>query len=152
MENGIGVFYIDSFSGRGVKYTYKEKYTHEDLYKVSMVSQGIDAIMAYTFLKDHPRVDANKIGITGTSRGGTIPFIIADKKFTKHFLKDDDNGFAALLSMSPASECRIAGLFENPEMTKNSKMLVVRGELDETGSCQEYVEKLKQTEEMSKLI
>ncbi len=143
LENGIGVFYIDSFSGRGVKYTYKEKYTHEDLYKVSMVSQAIDAIMAYTFLKDHPRVDANKIGITGTSRGGTIPFIIADKKFTKHFLKDDDNGFAALLSMSPASECRIVGLFEKPEMTKNSKMLVVQGELDETSSCQEYVEKIK---------
>ena len=64
------------------------------------------------------------------------------KKFTKHFLNDDE-GFAALLSMSPAPECRIAGLFENPEMTKDSKMLVVSGELDETGSCQEYVEKIK---------
>ena len=140
LENGIGVFYIDRFSGRGVKQTYRDKDLYEDMYKVTMISQAIDAVMAYIFLKDHPKVDASKIGITGSSRGGTIPFIVADKKFTKNFL-DDDEGFAALLAMSP--ECKISGLFENPEMTKNSKMLVVQGTLDEVSSCIEYVEKIK---------
>jgi len=97
-------------------------------------------MMAYKFLKNHPRVNVNKIGITGSSRGGTVSFIVADKKFTENFL-DSGDGFAAILPMSP--ECRIAGLFENPEITKNSKILVVQGKKDEIKSCIEYVEKIK---------
>ena len=135
LKSGIGVFYIDSFSARGVKHTY------EDQYKASIISQSIDTVMAYKFLKDHPRVNADKIGVTGSSRGGTISFMVANKKFTNHFLSEGE-GFAAILPMS--AECRISGLFENPEMTKNSKMLVVQGSLDgEVESCKKYAEKIK---------
>ena len=45
LKSGIGVFYIDSFSARGVKHTYEYQY------KASIISQSIDTVMAYKFLK-----------------------------------------------------------------------------------------------------
>ena len=64
LENGIGVMFLDSFCNRGTKDTWR------DQSKATMVSQAIDTMSAYKFLKSHPRSNG-KLGTTGHSRGGT---------------------------------------------------------------------------------
>ena len=49
LEAGIGVMLIDSFCNRGTKDTWR------DQSKATMVSQAIDTMMAYQFIKSHPR-------------------------------------------------------------------------------------------------
>ena len=49
--------------------------------KATMVSQAIDTMMAYQFIKSHPRSNG-KIGTNGHSRGGTNSLLVADVKFT----------------------------------------------------------------------
>ena len=60
-----------------------------------MVSQAIDTMMAYQFIKSHPRSNG-KIGTNGHSRGGTNSLLVADVKFTSKFL-EGSNGFDAIL-------------------------------------------------------
>ena len=64
LKNNIGIFEIDSFTGRG------EKSTGSNQGKVSVNAGELDALVAYKILDKHPRVDAKKLGITGLSRGG----------------------------------------------------------------------------------
>ena len=77
----IGVMLIDSFCNRGAKDTWR------DQSKATMVSQAIDTMMAYQFMKSHPRSNG-KIGTNGHSRGGTNSLLVADVKFTSKFLED----------------------------------------------------------------
>ena len=132
---GIGVFYVDNFSGRGVKNTWKDQST------VTIFGQAIDAYNAFNYLKKHPRVDKNKIGITGHSRGGNVSMNVIDTKIRDIFLEKDEQ-FAA--SMPIATDCKFF-LYENPSPTK-TKVLVVHGEIDDytfAKPCEEYALKLK---------
>ena len=135
LEAGIGVMLIDSFCNRGAKDTWR------DQSKATMVSQAIDTMMAYQFIKSHPRSNG-KIGTNGHSRGGTNSLLVADVKFTSKFL-EGSNGFDAILP--EAAECRMAGLFKNAELTKNTKMLYVHGADDDltlAKPCEEYVKNI----------
>jgi|TARA_B110000114_G_scaffold33208_1_gene34266 dienelactone hydrolase len=139
LEAGIGVMLIDSFCNRGTKDTWR------DQSKATMVSQAIDTMMAYQFIKSHPRSNG-KIGTNGHSRGGTNSLMVSDVKFTSKFL-EGTNGFDAILP--EAAECRMAGLFKNAELTKNTKMLYVHGEDDDltlAKPCAEYVKNIKAKE------
>ena len=56
---------------------------------------------------------------------------------------EGSNGFDAILP--EAAECRMAGLFKNAELTKNTKMLYVHGEDDDltlAKPCEEYVKNI----------
>ena len=137
LENGIGVMFLDSFCNRGTKDTWR------DQSKATMVSQAIDTMSAYKFLKSHPRSNG-KLGTTGHSRGGTNSLLVAEAKFTSVFLNGSKKGFDAVLP--EAAECRMAGLFLNPELTTNTKMLYVHGEIDNltlAKPCADYVKKIK---------
>ena len=120
LDLGIGVMFIDNFCSRGVTSTWR------DQSKATIASAAIDTMMAYKVLKNHPRSNG-KIGLTGHSRGGTNALMVSDVKFTSLFL-EGKNGFDAIIG--EAAECRMAGLFLEPELTTNTKMLYVHGSID----------------------
>jgi dienelactone hydrolase len=136
LDLGIGVMFIDNFCSRGVTSTWR------DQSKATIASAAIDTMMAYKVLKNHPRSNG-KIGLTGHSRGGTNALMVSDVKFTSLFL-EGKNGFDAIIG--EAAECRMAGLFLEPELTTNTKMLYVHGSIDNltlAKPCEEHVKKIK---------
>ena len=136
LEAGIGVMYIDNFCHRGARDTWR------DQSKVPLINGAIDAIMAYKLLQSHPRSNG-KFGTTGHSRGGNNSLYLADVKFTSVFL-EGTKGFDAILP--EAAECRLAGFFDKPELTSNTKLLYVHGAADDytlPKPCEDYVKKIK---------
>ncbi len=136
LEEGIGVMFIDNFCPRGAKDTWR------DQSKVPLINGAIDGILALKLLKSHPRSNG-KFGTTGHSRGGTNSLILADVKFTSLFL-DGTEGFDAILP--EAAECKSAGLFANPELTTNTKLLYVHGGADDytlAEPCVEHIKRIK---------
>ncbi len=61
---GYATFFVDSFTMRGISGTG----TNQSL--VTYTTSGIDALKALEVLATHPRIDANRIGVIGFSRGG----------------------------------------------------------------------------------
>ena len=136
LDLGIGVMFIDNFCSRGVTSTWR------DQSNATIASAAIDTMMAYKVLKNHSRSNG-KIGLTGHSRGGTNALIVSDVKFTSLFLEGTE-GFDAIVG--EAAECRMAGLFLEPELTTNTKMLYVHGSIDNltlAKPCEEHVMKIK---------
>ena len=136
LDLGIGVMFIDNFCSRGVTSTWR------DQSNATIASAAIDTMMAYKVLKKHPRSNG-KIGLTGHSRGGTNALMVSDVKFTSLFL-EGTKGFDAIVG--EAAECRMAGLFLEPELTSNTKMLYVHGSIDNltlAKPCEEHVKKIK---------
>ena len=136
LDLGIGVMFIDNFCSRGVTSTWR------DQSNATIASAAIDTMMAYKVLKTHPRSNG-KIGLTGHSRGGTNALMVSDVKFTSLFLEGTE-GFDAIIA--EAAECRMAGLFLEPEITSNTKMLYVHGSIDNltlAKPCEEHVKKIK---------
>ena len=136
LDLGIGVMFIDNFCSRGVTSTWR------DQSNATIASAAIDTMMAYKVLTKHPRSNG-KIGLTGHSRGGTNALMVSDVKFTSLFL-EGKNGFDVIVG--EAAECRMAGLFLEPEITSNTKMLYVHGSIDNltlAKPCEEYVKKIK---------
>ena len=136
LDLGIGVMFIDNFCSRGVTSTWR------DQSNATIASAAIDTMMAYKVLTKHPRSNG-KIGLTGHSRGGTNALMVSDVKFTSLFL-EGTKGFDAIVG--EAAECRMAGLFLEPELTSNTKMLYVHGSIDNltlAKPCEEHVKKIK---------
>ena len=135
LDMGIAVLYLDNFSGRGCKDTWRDQSC------ASVMGQIIDAFEAVKYLKNnHPKINTKKIGITGYSRGGNVSFSIGEKRLSD--VLGEGFEFAAAFGMS--AECHF-GLFENP-IPNNTKMYVVHGELDDytlPGPCMDYAKKLK---------
>ena len=136
LDAGIGVMFVDNFCQRGARETYR------DQSRVPAISGAIDAMMALELLKSHPRSNG-KFGTNGHSRGGTNSLYLGEVKFTSNFT-EGTKGFDAILG--EAAECRLAGLFLEPELTSNTKLLYVHGELDNytlAKDCEEHVRRIK---------
>ena len=133
LEEGIGVMFIDNFCPRGAKDTWR------DQSKVPLINGAIDGILALKLLKSHPRSNG-KFGTTGHSRGGTNSLYMADVKFTSLFLNGTE-GFDAILP--EAAECHSAGLFADPELTTNTKLLYVHGGADDYTLAEPCVNHIK---------
>jgi len=76
-QMGIATFNIDSFAGRKIV----QVNTNQDgLGRFNMV---LDTFRAQELLANHPRIDAERIAVLGTSRGGTAVVYAAMKRFQK---------------------------------------------------------------------
>src|SRR5881296_1832607 len=69
-SQGIAVFVVDSFTGRGIK-----KFPPET--ELSRAGQVYDVYQALALLATHPRVDAGRIALMGGSRGGGLSILAA---------------------------------------------------------------------------
>jgi len=65
-DAGIATFQIDSFDGRGVSSTVGNQT------KVRTTEMIVDAYAALELLATHPRIDEEKIGLMGFSKGGIV--------------------------------------------------------------------------------
>ena len=137
LKKGIAVMFVDNFNGRSVINT------GEDQSQISTYSFYIDAFMTLEYLSKDPRVNIKKVGITGWSRGGMNSLAIAEKRI-RDVLISKDLYYAASLPRSV--ECRQSGFFRNPQPIKETKILMVNGEIDNASHahvCEEYGEKMK---------
>ena len=136
LDLGIGTMMLDNFCSRGAKNTYR------DQSKVPAIAATIDTMMAFKFLKSHPRSNG-KLGFIGHSRGGLNGLLSAETKITSVFLNNKE-GFDAVLA--EAAECRMSALFLEPELTTNTKLLYVHGSADDwtlAKPCEEFVKSIK---------
>ena len=138
LKKGIAVMFLDNYSVRGVKDTHKDQST------VSNFSGYIDAFMALDYLSSDKKIDIKKVGITGWSRGGMNSTYISEKRM-RDILISKDLYYAAALPRSV--DCESGGFFfMNPLPVKETKTLMVNGEIDDVtpaAPCIEYGKRLK---------
>ena len=134
LDMGIATMYLDNFSARGAKHTYR------DQSKASIWSTYIDAFMALEYLSKNPKVNKDKIGISGMSRGGNISMMAGEKRI-RDALVSKDLYFAASQPRSP--ECGMTGMFRNPQPIKETKIWYVHGKADDFTSYKQCVELAK---------
>ena len=135
LKNNIGIFEIDSFTGRGAKSTGSNQG------KVSVNAGELDALVAYKILDKHPRVDVKKLGITGLSRGGMASNMAVEKKYSDVIL-GEENYYKASLPMAP--DCFNVA-FDKPTPTPAKILFLLGGADDYTLAkfCVAYAEKMK---------
>ena len=135
LKNNIGIFEIDSFTGRGAKSTGSNQG------KVSVNAGELDALVAYKILDQHPRVNAKKLGITGLSRGGSASNMAVEKKYSDVIL-GEENYYKASLPMAP--DCFNVA-FDKPTPTPAKILFLLGGADDYTLAkfCVAYAEKMK---------
>ena len=137
LKKGIAVIFVDNFNGRNVISA------GADQGQVSTYSFYIDAFMTLEYLSKEPKININKVGITGWSRGGMNSLAIAEKRI-RDVLISKDLYFAASLPRSV--ECRQSGYFRNPQPIKETKIWMVNGKNDDASHahiCEEYGKKMK---------
>ena len=137
LDMGIATMYLDNFSARGAKHTYR------DQSKASLWATYIDAFMALEYLSKQPKVNIKKVGVSGYSRGGNISLLASEKKL-RDLLISKDLYFAAAQPRSP--DCRITGMFINPTPIKETKTWLVHGLADDytlAGPCEDFAKKMQ---------
>ena len=134
LKMGIATMYLDNFSARGAKNTYK------DQSKISIWSTYIDAFMSLEYLSKNPKINKTKIGISGMSRGGNISLMAGEKRI-RDALVSEDLYFTAAQPRSP--ECGVTGMFRNPQPIKETKIWYVHGKDDDFTSYKKCVELAK---------
>ncbi len=131
-EAGIGVFIIDSWSGRGLTQI------STDITRVSEMSRMNDVLGALVLLEKHPLVDPQKIAVLGSSHGGPAALFLALKQFEKHY--KSEVRFAAHISVSGACNTAYRG---NEDFVK--PVLMLHGSADDwvpAAPCREYADRL----------
>lgn len=133
-EAGIATLIVDSFSGRGIGETSTNQAT------VPMAASVIDGFSALRALSNRPEIDANKVGITGFSRGGVVSMFTQDRRLVKA-MGLPELEFAAHLPVYPGCSTT----FDKPIPTA-APSLFLMGEKDDytpAAQCVKYIERLK---------
>ncbi|MBC2736548.1 MAG: alpha/beta hydrolase fold domain-containing protein [Desulfobacteraceae bacterium] len=117
-EMGIATFRVNSFSGRNISSTVGKQ---EDLPTPAMI---VDAYMALNLLSTHPRIDKNKIGVLGGSKGGVVALYSAYEPIRAN-LAEGDNQFDFHVAIYPLCQ-----KLEKVSMT-GSPILILIGGIDD---------------------
>ena len=132
-EMGIATFELNSFKSRGIKSTVGSQT------EVTIAAMIVDAYKALEVLSNHPRIDKDKISITGWSLGGGVTLFSAWLPLKNAINKN--LSFASHLAFYPPC-------FIDPENTdfSQSPIHILVGELDNwtpSQPCYELVQKLE---------
>jgi dienelactone hydrolase len=92
---GYAAFVLDTFTGRGIKDTVT------DQSQLAMAANMADALVALRLLASHPRIDRNRIGVMGFSRGGIAALYTALEPVRRGII-DDDLRFAVHIPFYPS--------------------------------------------------
>lgn len=91
LQAGFAVIGLDHFSGRGITRAADVPGAISPMTPVS------DALLALKLVANHPRIDANRIGVMGLSMGGVTAELTAYELVRRRVLGDSDLKFAAHL-------------------------------------------------------
>ena len=96
---GIATLLVDSFSARGIARV------DEDQGRLDQSANDADALAALRLLAADPRIDRQRIGVIGFSRGGIVALETAVDAFRRGVI-DDDAHFAAHIAFYPGCGLR----------------------------------------------
>jgi len=125
--NGLGIaaFYVDSFSGRGVK---APNYAGSPNF-IATVAHVVDAYQAMLLLAHHPGIDASRIVVMGFSRGGEVALTSMFDRFRRGSLDDPSLHFAGHIAFYPYCALHYRG----KEVT-SAPLLMLLGGADDAAS------------------
>lgn len=127
LDQGIAVLVLDSFKRRGIL----ESSTDQS--RLTIAANTVDNLLALKMLKTHPKIDGNRIGLIGFSRGGAVVSMASIESVVRPILGSDTD-FAFLVSFY--GTC----VYRGEKYTK-SPMLLLIGDQDSyenMESCQEW--------------
>lgn len=130
-EIGIAAFYVDSFGPRGIKDTVS------DQGQLSPAANVADALAALRLLATHPRIDAQRIGVMGFSRGGGVSIYTALEPVRRGVI-DGNLRFAVHVPFYPPCNT----LYASESVTGAPIRFMLAGADDYTPAvhCQRYVD------------
>src|SRR6266478_3192572 len=91
---GLATFVVDSFTPRNIRETAT------DQGRLPTAANVADALTALRLLATHPRIDPDRIGVIGFSKGGQVALYTALEPFRRGVL-DDERRFAAHVALYP---------------------------------------------------
>ena len=131
---GVATFLLDSYSGRGISGWPSET-------QLSRVGGVIDAYRALELLATHPRIDRQRIGLMGFSRGGGLTVLAALDRFRQVWLPPDVD-FAVYLPFYP----NYRNAYASDDRVSRRPIRVFHGTADDANpisASREYVERLR---------
>lgn len=132
-RNGFAGFVVDSFSPRGVENT------STDQGQVTEVSMIVDAYQALDTLLEDDRIDPERIGLMGFSKGAIVTYL-ASWDFFHRRLAPSDGQFAAYLPIYAGCTIQQAEI-----QTTGAPILFLSGKKDNwtpLGPCQSMVDRM----------
>jgi len=126
---GVAGFVVDSFAPRGITQTAT------DQSKLSTAANVADAFAALRLLAGHPRIDAQRVGVMGFSKGGQVALYTMLEPFRRAVIQDELR-FALHIPLYPyCNDWYVAGKIDGAPL-----LMLLGGKDDYTpaGPCQEY--------------
>jgi dienelactone hydrolase len=136
-SSGLATFELDSFTGRGIVDT------RSDQSQLSPLAMMLDAYRALGVLREHRRIDPNRIAIIGFSKGATAAVYSAVERFRKMYARGDAM-FAAHIGLY--TPCNTA--YRGDDKVTQKPIRLFHGTADDwvsVGPCRAYVERLKKS-------
>jgi len=130
----VAAFVVDSFTPRNIRETAT------DQTQLSTAANVADALAALRLLATHPKLDRQRIGVMGFSKGGQVALYTALEPFRRAVI-DDQTRFAAHAPLYPACNS-----WQVSEHVTGAPMLMLLGGRDDytpPGPCQEYAQWFK---------
>jgi len=134
---GIATFELDSFTGRGIVDTIS------DQQQLSQLAMMVDAYRALGILRQHRRIDPNRIAIIGFSKGAVAAVYSAVERFRKMYAPADAM-FAAHIGLYTPCNTEYRG----DDNVTQKPIRLFHGTADDWVSiepCRAYVERLKKS-------
>jgi len=133
---GIAAFILDSFAGRGIVSTVSDQ---SQLHSLAMI---VDAYRALTLLAEHPRIDRDRIGVIGFSKGAVASVYSSNRRF-RQLYGPPGVEFAAHIGLY--TPCNVA--YRDDEKTTGKPIRLFHGIADDyvaIGPCRDYAARLRQ--------
>ncbi len=135
LKLGVAAAIVDSYMARGVGSTARDQGA------VSAHEMLVDAVETLRVMARHPRVDPERVGLVGFSKGGTVVIKAALQRYVAPLAKGEA-GFAVLVALYPW--CGDFALDFRPAGSRVSTLLGSDDTYSGTAACLEYGKKLQQ--------
>jgi dienelactone hydrolase len=133
-DMGVAAFVVDSFTPRNIRETAT------DQNQLSTAANVADALAALRLLATHPKLDRQRIGVMGFSKGGQVALYTALEPFRRAVINDQTR-FAAHAPLYPACNS-----WQVSDQVTGAPMLMLLGGRDNytpPEPCQEYAQWFK---------
>lgn len=132
LERGYAVFIVDPFNPRGISRTAE----NQNILKHQI--HGVDFMFALDALAKDSRIDANRIGLMGFSRGGIAALGVTNRVFSDQYNIDNKYQFAIAFYPGCQYQARYTGA--------NNPILIVIGNKDDytpQDKCEKFTKQIR---------
>lgn len=126
VESGFAVLVIDPFTARGISETIS------DQGRLPFSASAYDVLAATKFLRSRNDIDPGRIGVLGSSRGGTGALMAASKPLSEAVL-GKGAGIASVIAGYPWCGAQ----FKSGALADESRLLILQGDRDNWVSVQQ---------------